>query len=612
MAPQAPLSLVAKNRLPLALLVTGLVCIPLLRSEPFAMPGYQLSLLLLLGLLLIGHAYRWQLTRQQRHTLLCELAELGPDGFLLIDPEGHPLHVSAGLTRLTGLSAVQLRHDLGLIETLMPPAQVAPWRERLRGTCETPLWLELRDTHGEMHWLEVTTQRARTPDGDEGLRVSFNDRSEVHTLALQLEQMTYFDPLTQLPNRTRMEQLLEERIADGRPFYLLCIGVPRFTEINEVHGHTIGDSVILRMVQLMNDGNIRGVLGRFGGADFLLLLDGALDPEAEARRLLEQFQQPIPIGRLQFHLELCIGQAEYPRHANSADTLLRNANAAMLEVRRRDGEGYGVFEQHLHAQRSERLQIEGLLHRALERDEFRLHYQPKVECLSGRPVGVEALLRWRSPLGEISPARFIPAAEESGQILAIGEWLIERVCRDYGLWQDRGQQVCIALNASARELALPDYAQRFERVLQRHQVPYDQVQLEITESLFITDLAQGVRTLSRLREMGIRIAIDDFGTGYSSLSRLCDLPVDYLKIDQRFIHGLLSRGSDYAMVKSIIALGHNVGLQVIAEGIEHPTQHQALKRLGCDFCQGFYFSRPLDPPQLMDYWLREHLLTRVG
>ncbi|MDA8094211.1 MAG: EAL domain-containing protein [Betaproteobacteria bacterium] len=431
----------------------------------------------------------------------------------------------------------------------------------------------------------------------------FNDISTQKQYEARLEFLAHHDTLTGLHNRSHFQQRLEEAIArahrNGREVAVLFIDLDGFKTVNDSLGHPVGDQ-LLRAIAERIRGSVResDLVARFGGDEFAVLLDGHPDtqgPSVVAQKLIDALRTPMLIAGQELYVTASIGISCYPRDGHSMAALIKHADVAMYRAKARGKNGYHVFSAELNVRAFETLRLASHLHRALEREELVVAYQPQIDLATGRLIGVEALVRWRHPqIGLIPPARFIPLAEQTGMILPIGEWVLETACRDakaLGLSTD--MRVHVAVNLSARQLLQDDLASRVEQILARAEFDAARLELEITESMVIHDPDAARKTLGALKEIGVSLAMDDFGTGSSSLSHLRRFPIDCLKIDRCFITGLSRDPDDEAIVRAIIAMTKSLKLRTIAEGIETPEQETFLAQAGCEAGQGFFLAAPM-------------------
>jgi diguanylate cyclase (GGDEF)-like protein len=424
------------------------------------------------------------------------------------------------------------------------------------------------------------------------------------------EHQARHDGLTGLLNRGAFYERVHAatRSANGRQAAVMVIDLDRFKEVNDTLGHHAGD-VLLRQAAERLAGSLRSadVLARLGGDEFALLLpdiESVDAARAAAARACEMLEEPFVLHGLTVHLEASIGISLHPAHGDDVETLMRRADVAMYTAK----SGAASFELYAAEQDNhspDRLAMLGELRQALERDEFELHYQPKASLRTGRVEGVEALLRWRHPeRGLVPPLDFIPLAEQTGVIKPLTAWVLDEALRQCSEWRDHGLDLGVAVNLSVRNLLDVELPSSIWELLRRHEVPPAKLELEITEGTIVADQVRALDVLSRLNDMGVGLSVDDFGTGYSSLSYLKDLPVRELKIDRRFINNMAEDGDDAFIVRSTIDLGRNLGLEVVAEGVETEAVWDQLALLGCDIAQGYYLSRPVPAAELTQ-WLAE-------
>ena len=431
---------------------------------------------------------------------------------------------------------------------------------------------------------------------------SFRDLSEQLAAQQRIEELSLTDALTGLPNRRQLAEHTaragQRSRREGGSFALLLIDLDRFRHINDSLGHETGDRVLVDVAQRIRGCMRAGdLLARTGGDQFALLVEGADGgvAEASARRVLDAVAAPYDLDGAQFTLTCSIGGALCPGHGHGADELLRHAEAAVRAVKEGGRGHYRVPKGSRGGDRRADIQLEHAMRQALASGRFRLHYQPQVELRSGRVIGAEALLRWRDPgLGEVPPSRFVPVAEDSGFIVAIGDWVLEQAVRQGAAWRARGLALPIALNVSALQFQQPRFVERVAAVLAASRLPAQLLELELTESILVRDADEALQRLRALARIGVRLAIDDFGTGYSSLAYLKRFPIDKLKIDRSFVQGLPGDDSDSAIVVAILQMARALGLKVIAEGVETESQRRFLLDSGCDEFQGYLHAPALD------------------
>jgi diguanylate cyclase (GGDEF)-like protein len=433
----------------------------------------------------------------------------------------------------------------------------------------------------------------------------------------ELTYRAYHDPLTRLANRTlfveRLEDSLREDEGTPRRLAVLFLDVDNFKNVNDSLGHAAGDRLLVAVA-----GRIEGCLrqpdtaARFGGDEFAVLLRDAADDHAvgtAATRILQALENPFSIGGHEVFVSASIGVALPDEEDTTVDELLRNADVAMYMAKDSGKSRFAVFEPHMHKAAVERMQLESDLQRALQRDEFEVHYQPVVELATGKVISMEALLRWNHPTrGLMGPADFIPLAEETGLILPIGRWVLLEACRQVSTWHDEHPdriQLSVSVNVSALQLQrtlVDDVA----AALDETGLEPSHLTLELTETVLMHDAGEVVERLTQLKHLGVSLAIDDFGTGYSSLSYLHKFPIDILKIDKSFTGNLRRGTGEGVLTHAIIRLARTLHLRTVAEGIEQPDQVGKLQAMGCHFGQGFYFAEPLPADLAVEHLYAEH------
>lgn len=431
----------------------------------------------------------------------------------------------------------------------------------------------------------------------------FRDITERQMAENTIRYQALHDLLTDLPNRIlfneRLSHALTEAYENQGMLAVMFLDLDRFKTINDTLGHAFGDQ-LLQVVAERLTGCLwqHDTVARWGGDEFTLLLPQircAEDAERIAQRILSTLKQPIDMGDRHLHISGSIGIACYPQDGEDAETLLRNADVALYRAKEEGRHNYQFYRETMNSQASELLTLENELHQALEKGEFVVHYQPQVSTTTGKITQMEALVRWRhSELGLISPAKFIPLAEENGLIVPIGEWVLRTACAQTKAWQDAGlTPLTIAVNLSARQFQQPNLLEMVERILAETGLEPHFLELEITESVAMQDVEFSREILRSLHNMGVLISMDDFGTGYSSLSYLKKFPLHKLKIDQSFVRDLTTDPNDAAIINAIAALGKELNLEMVAEGVETEEQKNILLSLQCEYMQGYLFSRPL-------------------
>lgn len=453
---------------------------------------------------------------------------------------------------------------------------------------------------GELVPVEINARLVDLDDGRAILALA-RDISERKAAEREIQKLAYYDALTNLPNRRllydRLTQALARSLRVGKRIAVFFIDLDRFKTINDSLGHTVGDRLLIEVSRrFLRISRQENTLARLGGDEFVLLamVGSSEDATRIAAKLLAALAEPVVLEGQDLLVTASIGIALSPDDGTKGDQLLRKADAAMYHAKEQGRNTCRFFSPEINEQVTEKLALEGQLRGAIERGELQLFYQPKVDLISGRPTGIEALLRWHHPdWGLVPPDRFIPLAEESGLILPIGEWVLRTACRQVQLWNEAGAPpLRVAINLSARQLMENNFTGTVNQALADSGLDPRQLELELTESMLLEHSEHNLSTFIALKKRGITLTIDDFGTGYSCLNQLKRFPVDYLKIDRSFVCQLTSDPDMAAIAKAITTMAHSLNLRVVAEGVETEEQHRMLLGHGCDEGQGYRFGRP--------------------
>src|SRR6266508_746497 len=533
------------------------------------------------------------------------------------------------LNLIGALSVVAMVVIMAIVATLLLTRRVvAPIRQLMRaaravgaGKLDVYVPAKSSDELGLLtHTFNHMTQRLAESQAEVATyQRTLEDKVTLRTKELELAtaqayKLAQHDILTGLPNRSLLNQRLKQIVAqasrDGHQVACLFLDFDHFKRINDTLGHDAGDQLLQAVAQRLTSAvRESDTVARLGGDEFVLILPG-LDPAHATfetmtvlARVRESFLAPFRLSDQTPTLTSSIGVSMYPLDATDPVSLIKQADTAMYAAKEAGRNAYRFYTADMNARVQQRLQLETDMRRGLMDDEFFLVYQPQIEMQTGRACGVEALLRWRDPdRGVILPAEFIPIAEESGMIHALGARVLRDACRQVVQWHRQGMPLRLSVNLSVQQLQHDSWLSIVEDALGASGLAAHYLDLEITESVIITHPEKAVATLMKLKQRGVSITVDDFGTGYSSLSYLARLPIQGVKIDQRFVHGLEQNDNDEAITQVIIALSHSLGLRVIAEGVETAGQFEYLKRHGCEEAQGFLISRPLEARDFRAWW----------
>lgn len=539
-------------------------------------------------------------SRDYLHSLLNSMT----DAVFVTDPTGRIRMSNDAACRLTGFddAELQAREIATLIEN---PAEL-PRAQLLAGACRTGETV-IRTQTGQTLPVSFNGSDITTEDPQLGGSIYvLRDITDRKRAERRIRYLARYDALTKIPNRMQFQHLLQQAIArclrNGHSVALLYLDMDRFKEINDTFGHAAGDQVLGSLTERVSRVlPADAVFGRLAGDEFAVLVDGLArgDPRLDLQQIAASIlhsvsEEPVEVDGQEIFLTVSIGAALCPRDAGNVIDLFRNADAAMYRSKQNGGNSCVLYEPEMNAAANERLVLKSKLKRAVERDELVVRYLPKVDLTNGLIVGAEALLRWRPPgHGDIPPSLFIPLAEENNLINDVGEWVMNRVCIEYGHLSDRVKNPGrVSLNLSLKQLRQASFILRCRSVFERHKVDPRNLELEITETTLMADPKRIVNMLRELHDLGLHLSIDDFGTGYSSLSALQQFPIGTLKIDQSFVRHAVKSASDETIVRTIIEMGRTLGMDVVAEGVETPEQLAMLRRFGCHYAQGLLFGDP--------------------
>ena len=560
----------------------------------------------------------------RERSLLRTVVDALPDRIYAKDREGRFLLQNATNVRAHGAkSADELIGKT--VYDIFPPEAAKRFEAEDRSIIESgePVLNRERastDPSGAMRWVVSSKMPFRDPDGRVigivGVNRDISDYKRMEEALRQnverFENLAHYDALTGLPNRVLFYDRLKQSLAHARRNHwnvgVMFIDVDRFKNINDTLGHAVGDELLKQVAQRLTRAvRADDTVGRLGGDEFAIVLSNltsAQDASPVAHKLMASFNEPFKLEGSEVFVTGSIGITLFPDDSTDQDTLIKNADAAMYRAKELGRNGYQFYTPEMNARALELLGMESSLRRALERNELLLHYQPKANVASGEVVGAEALLRWSHPeRGMVPPSAFIPVMEETGLILAAGEWVLGAVCRQVRAWKEAGlTPMPVAVNLSARQFVSKDLGPTIKRIIEEHGVDPRLIELEITESSLMSNTEEAVRTLEYLSQLGLSISIDDFGTGYSSLAYLKRFPLDSLKIDRSFVRDITTEEDDANITRAIISMAHSLELKVVAEGVETEAQAAFLADHGCDQIQGYFLTHPL-PPDEYTAWL---------
>ncbi len=527
----------------------------------------------------------------------------------------YPIFVADGLHRLVRVNPAcerllgrQSQEVLGTeVTTLLGLGVARQFMECVQrdwghgGVWNGELWLPREGESGcavHLSWVAL-----RGTEGQLEQSIGFvRDLTQQHAAQKRIDELAYSDTLTGLPNRLLLSQRVETAIrtaqASDPGFAILFMDLDRFKLVNDSLGHPFGDRVLQEVAaRLQTCLRQSDMLCRIGGDEFAMYIHGGDAKVAEqvARRMLDVMLRPFTLDDMGFSIQCSIGLALYPQNGRTLDELIKQADTAMYQVKERGRGNFGFYQPQMSTHLLERMQMEHALRQALAHERLSVHYQPQVDLATGCIVGAEALLRWTDPQwGKVSPAVFIPLAEETGYIVTLGAWVLEQSVREAVRWMQAGRPVRLSVNVSALEFRQPDFVERLMRLLEAEGLPPAWLELEITETILLQDAQEMAQRLGALAALGVGLVLDDFGTGYSSLAYLKKLPIHKLKIDQSFVRGLPDDEGDRAIVSAIVSMGQALGIAVMAEGVETEAQRAALIGMRCQQYQGYLCAPALE------------------
>lgn len=548
--------------------------------------------------------------------LQSHIFEHSDESILITDAQRRILSVNPAFTEITGYTE---REVIGRTQSLLRsdrhPAKFYEdiWaRVEQDGSWHGEVWSRRKNGEEFPGWASISLVKNR--DGQISNYFSiFTDITERKKAEERIHYLAYYDGLTGLPNRAMLYKLIDQALVEARRNRLhgaiLFIDLNRFKPINDTLGHAIGDQLLQQVAERLRAAvRNEDVVARLGGDEFIVALFDITRREhaaVVAQKVLAALDPPFHVEAYEFKIGAAIGISVYPRDGFDTESLLRMADIAMYRAKKNGADGYAFYSHEMNQRALDHMKIETGLRHALDNHELLLHYQPKVDIESGGIVGAEALVRWLHPeRGMVSPAEFVPIAEESGLIVRLSAWVLDAALRQARLWRDAGlPPTKIAVNLSARDFS-PSLAERVQAKLASHDVPPEWLELEITEGMLTHSSDEVIAMMDSLTALGVTLALDDFGTGYSSLAYLKRFPIDTLKIDQSFVRGIPHDGNDGAIAGAIVSMAQRLGHRTIAEGVETLAQFAFLRSLGCQEIQGYLFSPPV-PPDKFETMLRD-------
>ena len=536
------------------------------------------------------------------------------EGIIICDEDNKIIRVNPAFKQITGYSEQDV---LGKTPDILKSNKHSPhfyeamwYKINTDGAWQGEIWNKRKngEVYPEYMTISVLKNREGKIKNFIGIFADITERVEAEK---RIHHLAYYDALTGLPNRFYIREILNGMIASAKSsnknLALIYLDLKRFKSINESLGHDSADKALSifsnRFEQKISETT---KIGRMGGDEFLVVLpveEPLVEESPIVRKVIEIVKEPINVDEHDVYIDTAIGIAHFPHDGNDVETLIKNAESAVSNAKFNKN-SVTVFSKELEIKGIEHISFESQLRKALEKEEFVLHYQPQIDLKSEKVIGVEALLRWQHPeKGLIPPNDFIPLLEETGLIVPVGTWLIKKACHQILEWKIKGCDVRIAINLSAKQFTQKGLSENIVAILDETAVDPKMIEIEVTESTIMNRQTHVMETMSKLHDCNIKISIDDFGTGYSSLSYLKHFPIDVLKIDRSFVMELPHNTDDIAIVNTIISMGHNLNLNVIAEGVETREQADILKAMGCEFAQGFYFSRPIPADDCSKYIL---------
>lgn len=551
---------------------------------------------------------------RERERLAAEIFDNSIEGIIITDKSGKILSINNTFSKITGYSKSEAigknpnilhsgKHEQQFYEQM--------WRTlQSKGHWEGEIWNRRKDGEIYQEWLDIRAVKDSTGAFSSYVG-KFTDLTTTKEAQTRLHFLAHFDPLTELPNRTLFNERLSQSIntaeRTGKKVILFFMDLDGFKGINDSLGHEFGDKLLQHVAKRLHQ-TVRKIdtVSRLGGDEFTVIANEIENTDqciTLAEKILKTFQRPFLIEKRRIFIGTSIGISIFPDDGLRGSDLIKFSDTAMYQAKERGRNQYCFYTQQMGQIANERMQLEHELHQAIENDQLVLHYQPQYNIASGELVGLEALVRWYHPIrGLIPPGEFIPQAEKTNLILSLGKWVMEKACLQGGKWLKAGKKpVRIAINISPRQFQQHGFEQELKRIINKHQLPGQWIELEITEQSLVTDIDKVIDTLQQIKQMGVSLAIDDFGKGYSSMNYLKKFPIDMIKIDRSFIRDIHIDKDDEAIITAIVALARGLDLNVLAEGVETMAQHDFLLKLECNLSQGFLYNKPMTAEEISLY-----------
>jgi len=574
--------------------------------KPIEQPRLLSAIELCIDSIRLEHQVRDQLGFIRK---LSRTVEQSPVSIMITDPTGRIEYVNAGFTRLTGYTLEEAAGKSVLKSGGKAPKVYKQLWETIKEGGEWRGELRNRKKTGEPYWASTSIFPLIDENGNITNFIAFQEDISAQKLAGRaIRRMAYYDSLTGLPNRLLFNELMHQSLAQARRrvrlMAVLFLDLDRFKVINDTLGHVVGDQLLQAAAQRLREScrRERDIIARRGGDEFIILLPELDDTEEAvkvAQKILDAFCLPISLPENELFITTSIGISIFPHDGQDIETLIKNADMAMYRAKEGGRNRYHLYTPSIDENALERLELETSLRAALERNEFMIYYQPKVNIKTGQIVSLEALARWRHPeFGLVPPSQFIPLAEETGLIVPFGEWVLRTACAQNKAWQDAGYpHMSVSVNFSPRQFQQLNLAEMVVKVLEETHLEPRWLEIEITENIMLRG-DDAIATLRSLSDLGVQISIDDFGTGYSTFSYIKKLPIHSVKIDRSFVSDIASNVNDEAIASAMISMAQSLSMNVVAEGVETKEQLKLLDSLNCPEMQGHIFSRPLPAEEL--------------